>query len=210
MRFRVSFASIYSCNQTTTSDRLGANRRTVGDPCNLQLYAVGFLLSIMSKLAVTHSILTWRQLYIAQDIPLLFIIIFLRTSHFFSLSSTSSFPQHHIMAPQSPQHGTGGLEPSGMTSASSNIPPIETQLHCRHQLVHRNTTNAATENITQYAHLTLVRKSGSSMNKKPHMIGCAYSYHQAASHQLTISYTAGVCRELSEQFIAAHNGKPPW
>jgi hypothetical protein len=42
----------------TTSDRLIANRRAVGNPCNLQQYSVGFILSMMIMLAATYSILT--------------------------------------------------------------------------------------------------------------------------------------------------------
>jgi len=45
-------------NKHTTSDRLCANRRTVGNPCNRQLCATGFILCRPSKLAVTLAILT--------------------------------------------------------------------------------------------------------------------------------------------------------
>jgi len=69
----------YSCrspqyipaNHQTTSDQLTAHGGTIAKPCNLQLYAVGFVLSIMCKLAVPHSIVTWSSLYIPQDFPLL-------------------------------------------------------------------------------------------------------------------------------------------
>jgi len=46
-------------NEHPTSDRLSANRKTVANPCNQQLFAAGFILCRMWKLAVTHSILTW-------------------------------------------------------------------------------------------------------------------------------------------------------
>jgi len=59
-----------------TSDRLIANRGMLGNPCNLQSYAAGFMLSIMNKLAATYSILTWSSLYIPQDFQLHFVIIF--------------------------------------------------------------------------------------------------------------------------------------
>jgi hypothetical protein len=42
----------------TTSNRLIANCRAVGNPCKLQPYSVGFILSIMIMLAATYSILT--------------------------------------------------------------------------------------------------------------------------------------------------------
>jgi len=64
-------------NNPTTSDRLIANRETVVNPCNLHSYTPGFMLSISYKLAATYSILTWRSLYIPQDFPLGFLIIFL-------------------------------------------------------------------------------------------------------------------------------------
>jgi len=45
-------------NKHTTSDRLGANRRTVGNLCNRQLCATGFILCRMRELVVTHAILS--------------------------------------------------------------------------------------------------------------------------------------------------------
>ena len=78
-------------NKHPTSDRLGANRRVGGTPCRGQLCATGFILCRTSKLAVTHAILTWSWLYIPQDFPLLFVIFFLRTSHFVPLSSSLHF-----------------------------------------------------------------------------------------------------------------------
>jgi len=42
----------------TSSDRLFANCRVVGNPCNLQPYSAGFILSITIMLAATYSILT--------------------------------------------------------------------------------------------------------------------------------------------------------
>ena len=42
----------------TMLDQPGANRRMVGNQCNLHLYAAGFMLCRTCKLAVTHSILT--------------------------------------------------------------------------------------------------------------------------------------------------------
>jgi len=45
-------------NKHTTSDRLFANCGVVGNPCNLQPYSVGFILSITVMSAATYSILT--------------------------------------------------------------------------------------------------------------------------------------------------------
>jgi hypothetical protein len=58
--------------------------------------------------------------------------------------------------------------------------------------------------------LKIVRKTGSSTNKKQHAVGCEYIHSGVNGRQLTIYHTAGVCRELRDQFIAARNGKPPW
>jgi len=60
----------------TSSDRLIAHIRVVGNPCNLQLFAACVILCITNMLAATCSILTWVLLYIPQDFPLLFVIIF--------------------------------------------------------------------------------------------------------------------------------------
>jgi len=109
-------------NLHTTSDWLGTNHRMVRILCNLKLYAAGFVLSRMCKSAVTHFSLTLSYLYIAQDFPLLVIIIFLRTSQFFSLSSSSSFPHQQMMAPQTTLQSTSRSESSRTVGASSNTP----------------------------------------------------------------------------------------
>jgi len=59
--------------------------------------------------------------------------------------------------------------------ASPNTPPAETQLQRRHHLAHRDAANAATKNITLDSQFKIVRKTGSSKNKKQHTIGCEYS-----------------------------------
>ena len=64
-------------NTQTPSDRRTPHCGTVGNRCILQPHATGFIFSRKCKLAVTYSILTWSRLYIPQDFPLLFIIIFL-------------------------------------------------------------------------------------------------------------------------------------
>jgi len=98
--------------------------------------------------------------------------IFLRTSQFLSLSSFSSSQRRQIVAPLTPAQGASGSESSRMTGASSIAPPTVTQPECRHQLVHCDAANAATENMTQSAHLKMVPKTGSSKNKKQHAIRC--------------------------------------
>jgi len=63
--------------------------------------------------------------------------------------------------------------------------------------------------MTQDAHLKIVRKTGSSKNKKQLAVGCEYIHIEANGGQLTIKHTAGVHRELRNEFIATRNGKPP-
>jgi len=67
-------------NKQITFDLLIANRKAVEHPSYLQSYPAGSILSIMNKLAGTCYILTWSLLYIPQDFPLLFFIIFLSYS----------------------------------------------------------------------------------------------------------------------------------
>ena len=87
---------------------------------------------------------------------------------------------------------------------------IGTQQECRRQVVHRDAADVATSDMTQDAHLKVVRKTGSTQNKKQHVVGCEYMHIKVNGCQLTVSHTAGACRELRDQFIAVRNGKPPW
>jgi len=41
-------------------------------------------------------------------------------------------------------------------------------------------------------------------------VGCEYIHTMVNGCQLTVYHAAGVCWELYDQFIGAHNGKPPW
>ena len=52
----------------------------MGNLYNVQLYVAWFILTITNMLAATYSILTCGQLYNPQNIPLLFVIIFLSYS----------------------------------------------------------------------------------------------------------------------------------
>jgi hypothetical protein len=70
--------------------------------------------------------------------------------------------------------------------ATSNTGFIGTQEERRHKLVHRDAANAATQHMTQDAHLKIVRKTGSSKNKKQHAVGCEYIHFKANGGQLTI------------------------
>jgi len=68
------------------------------------------------------------------------------------------------MTPGTPQHGASGSELSRPTAASTNAPHTETQQQCRQQLIHRDTANAATENMTQDALFKMVLEARSCEN----------------------------------------------
>jgi len=80
----------------------------------------------------------------------------------------------------------------------------------RHQFAHHDAANAATNKITQNAHLHIVCKTGSSKNNTHHAIRCYYIHFEVNVHQWTVKCTVGEHRELCNQFIAASNEKPPW
>jgi len=88
------------------------------------------------------------------------------------------------MATQTAQTGESGSESSEMMGASSNASREGTQQQCRHQLVHREAANVATENMTQDSHLDIILKTGSSTNKKHHAIVCEYVRIMVYSSQL--------------------------
>jgi len=78
------------------------------------------------------------------------------------------------MPTQTPQPGENGTEAGGSMSITPNTSLSGTQQERRHQLVHRNSANMATKNMTEDAHLKIIRKTGSCKNKKHHAIGCKY------------------------------------
>jgi len=114
------------------------------------------------------------------------------------------------MDTQPPPLGESGSNTGRLAGATSNTNILGTQQERRHKLVHHNAANVATKHMTQDAHLNIVRKTESSKNKKQHAVGCEYIHIEANSAQLTVYRTAGVGRELCNEFIAARNRKPPW
>jgi hypothetical protein len=62
-------------HKPTTKDLHIAHHGSVGNLCNLTIYAAEFILSIINILATNYSILTWRYLYNPPEFPHLFIII---------------------------------------------------------------------------------------------------------------------------------------
>jgi len=90
------------------------------------------------------------------------------------------------MATQTPQPGENSTEPGGSTGVAPNMSLSGTQHERRQQLVHRNTANAATRNMTQDAHLKIVCKTRSSKTKKQHAIGCECIHIKENDGQLTV------------------------
>jgi len=113
------------------------------------------------------------------------------------------------MDTQSPQPGPSGFESSWLAGALTNSSLIGTQHERRHQLVYCDAANAATRNMTQDAHLKIVRKTGSSTNKKQHAVRCEYIHPVVKVCQFTVFNAPGVRWELLDQCIAARNGKTP-
>jgi hypothetical protein len=68
--------------------------------------------------------------------------------------------------------------------ATTNTDIPGTQQERRHKLVHRDAPDAATKHMTQDAHLTIVRKTGSRRNKKQHVVRCGYIHIDTISGQL--------------------------
>jgi seryl-tRNA(Sec) selenium transferase len=90
------------------------------------------------------------------------------------------------MDTQPPQPGPSGSKSGQLADASSNMSLIGTQQERRHQLVHREASDAATKHMTEDAHLKVVRKTGRSTHKKPHAVGCEYLGTAVNSRQLTV------------------------
>jgi hypothetical protein len=63
---------------------------------------------------------------------------------------------------------------------------IGPQQQRRYQLAHREAAYAATKHMTEDAHLKIIRKTGRSMNKKQHAVGCEYLHTAVNSRQLTV------------------------
>jgi len=113
------------------------------------------------------------------------------------------------MDTQPPRPGKSGSNAGRLAGAISNTEILVTQQKRRHKLVHCDAANAATKHMTRDAHLKIVPKTGSSKNMKLHAVGCEYIHTEANSSQLTVSRTAGLRRELHNEFITARNWKPP-
>jgi len=78
------------------------------------------------------------------------------------------------MDTQPPPPGESGSNTGRLAGATSNTDILGTQQECRHMLVHRDAADAATKQMTQDAHLKIVRKTGSRGNEMQHAVGCEY------------------------------------
>jgi len=134
----------------------------------------------------------------------------LKASHFFSLSSSSPIPHQQNIITWPPQLGGCRSKFSRLADATSTMAIIGTKQECRHQLVHRNAANACTNYMTQDTMFKIVCKTGSSKNTKQPAVCCECIYSMVNSCRLNLYHTAGVHRELRDQFITANNWKPTW
>lgn len=79
----------------------------------------------------------------------------------------------------------------------------------RHQLVHRDATNAAPKHMTEDVHVKIVRETCRSKNEEQYAVECKYVHNVVNSCQIIRQHQVGLCRELCDQYIFALNGKPP-
>ena len=199
MRYQLLFTSMYPCKRTNKQHRT-------------DLLQIAGLLESPATCSYMQPDITWVECASwLSFIPLWLVAyyIFRRTFHF-ALSSFSPFPQQRVMAPQTPQPSLIESEWSQTTGTLLNAHRAEEQQQCRQQLVHHDSAIAASGNNPQDTHFKMVRHTGRSYNRKQHTIGCEYLHIDVERSQIMIWYTAEVRRELGAQFIAAHNGKPPW
>lgn len=180
-------------------DWIAANCRNVGNQCNLQRYVVGFIMTRMFKLAITHSILTWSKLYIAQDYQLLVVMIFLTCSTTAYHDLRMSLPRcqwirmkltngrfikyatHRDAAPiQTPVNSSWPCQCSHWTFAPE--PAFKNGRYCWKQQDQKAAPDRMLVNPYQ--------------DRLPPTAGNVSGW--------------GVHFELCDQLIANHNGKPPW
>ena len=126
------------------------------------------------------------------------------------LSSFPSCAVIEVMASQTPQQGTSASKLSQIRSALSSAPLAKTQLQLRHQLVHSNDANGATENLNLDTHLKIFRITWHSNNKNQHVIRCGWNHKELDGYQWTLTCLAAAIRELHYQLTANRVGKPPW
>jgi len=90
------------------------------------------------------------------------------------------------MDTQPPPPGQSGSNTSQLEGATSNTDILGTQQECRHKLVHRDATNAATKHMTQDAHLKTIRKTGSSKHVTQPAVRCDYIHIEIKGSGFTV------------------------
>jgi len=90
------------------------------------------------------------------------------------------------MDTQPPPPGESGLNPGRMAGATTYTDIQGIQQEHRQKLVHRDAAGAATKQMTQDAHLKIVRKTGSRRNKRQYAVGCEYIHIDPISSPLTV------------------------
>jgi hypothetical protein len=78
------------------------------------------------------------------------------------------------MDTQPPPAGESGSNTGRLAGTASNMELLGTQQEGRHKLVHHDAANVATKHMTQDAHLKIIRKTGSSKNRKQLAVGFKY------------------------------------
>jgi hypothetical protein len=90
------------------------------------------------------------------------------------------------MDTQPPLTGETRSNTGRLAGATSNTDILATQQEVRHKLVHLDAANAATNHMTQDAHLKIIRKTESRKNTMQHAVGCECIHIEAIGGQLTV------------------------
>jgi len=85
-----------------------------------------------------------------------------------------------------PPPGESGSNTSRLGGATSNTEILGTQQERRHKFVPRDAADAATNHMTQDAHLKIIHETGSREHKKQHVVGCECIHIEAIGGQLTV------------------------
>jgi hypothetical protein len=90
------------------------------------------------------------------------------------------------MNTQPPPPGVSGSNTGRLAGVTTNTHILGTQQERRHKLVHRDAADAATEHMTQDAHIKIICKTGGRRNMKQHAVDCEYIQIDAMGGQLTV------------------------
>jgi len=152
----------------------------------------------MYKLAVTHSISTWRKQCSPQNFPLLFILI------------VFTIPHWPIMAPQTPKQDTCWSELSWQSGASFHVPSAWTKQQPTYMIVRCDTANVASQIMTQDTHSNKVSNTRNTASKMHNAIQCDEIHDEVDIRQQSIYWTSSIQWELYDEFCSVHEWYPPW